>query len=80
MAGKSPHPLTPDEAKARLRQAADQASLGLWVGRHPWPVMAAALVGGFVVGRIGVTALARTPLARRFAPVLLRLVWDWRRC
>ena len=68
------HALTPDEAKQRLRDAAQQVNLSQWVGRHRWQVMVAALVGGFIVGRVGIRALAQGMLVSRFAPSLLTLM------
>ena len=68
-------PLTPAEAKARLRAAAQQVSLTNWMSRRTWRVLALALAGGFVVGRLRVPAITGT-LLQRIAPVLLSvLLW-----
>jgi hypothetical protein len=74
MDSNNDRPLTPEEAKARLRKAAQQVSLDRWVGQHPWQVLVGALIGGFIVGRVGVSAVARTIVARRVAPMLLTMV------
>jgi len=46
-------PLSVEEAKARLRAAADRISLSTWVQRHPKQAVGAALLGGLVFGRLG---------------------------
>ena len=51
MVDPTPHPLTPDEAKARLRLAAHRASPSALVERHPWQALAAALIGGYAAGQ-----------------------------
>jgi hypothetical protein len=65
------HPLTPEEAKARLRAAAEQASLANWMNQHKVGVLAAALAGGFIAGRVPVSLLAPAMLARRVVPMLV---------
>ena len=56
----SSQPLSPEEAKARLRAAAQGLSLSKWMGRRTWRVLAVALAGGFIVGRVRVSALTQT--------------------
>jgi len=51
MVDPASHPLTTDEAKARLRLAADRASPSALVERHPWQALAAALIGGYAAGQ-----------------------------
>lgn len=65
------HPLSPAEAKARLRAAAQGLSLGDWMGRHTWSVLAAAAAGGFVVGRLRLSGVSGTMFMQRIAPLLL---------
>ena len=65
-------PLTPEEAKAKLRTAAQQVSLTNWMSRRTWRVLALALAGGFVVGRLRIPVIATTLLVQQIAPVLLR--------
>jgi hypothetical protein len=65
-------PLTTEEAKARLRAAAEQASLSTWVQRHPLHALGVALVGGFVAGRLRAPVVGSLLLAQKLvAPVLL---------
>ncbi len=68
------HPLTPEEAKARLRAAAQQLSLTTWMSRHTWRALALALAGGFVVGRLRVPVITGTLLMQRIAPLLLTVL------
>ena len=67
------HPLTPEEAKTRLRAAAQQVSLTNWMSRRTWRVLALALAGGFVVGRLRVPVITGS-LLQRIAPVLLTVL------
>jgi hypothetical protein len=48
----SSQPLTTEQAKARLRVAAEQASPSAWVRRRPLYALSVALLGGFVAGRL----------------------------
>ena len=73
MGGDTIHPLTPDEAKARLRASAQEVSLGTWVGQHKWAVLSVALAGGFFIGRVGIPIAARAMLIRQVTPILLTL-------
>jgi len=66
--------LTPDEAKARLREAALRVSPRRWLSQHPLGILAAALAGGFVVGRMDGAALARVLLVRRLTSALLAML------
>ncbi len=43
-------PLTLPEAKARLIEAAERASLARWTKDHPWEAVATAFSAGFVTG------------------------------
>lgn len=65
------HSLTPAEAKDRLRAAAQQLSLASWIVERRWTILAMALAGGFVVGRLGLPIAARAMLLRQVAPLLL---------
>ena len=75
----TPHPLTPEEAKARLRAAALQVSLTNWMGRRTWRVLGLALAGGFIVGRLRITATTGTLLMRRITPMLLTVLLQKRK-
>jgi hypothetical protein len=44
--------LTPEEAKAQLLTIAQERSSPSLFGRYPWRILAAALVGGFLVSRM----------------------------
>jgi hypothetical protein len=68
------NPLSPEEAKARLRAAARELSVDRWIGRRTWSVLAIALAGGFIVGRTRVPAITGTLLMERVVPLLLA-VW-----
>lgn len=70
----SSQPLSPEEAKARLRAAAQGLSLSKWMGRRTWRVLAVALAGGFIVGRVRVSALTQTMVMQRLAPILLTVL------
>ena len=58
MAGDTTRPLTPAEAKARLRAAAERASPAGWIHDHPWRATGLALLAGFAVARVGLLALS----------------------
>jgi hypothetical protein len=50
MASKTLNPLTPEEAKERLRRAARDVGLSAWVKRQPYESMMLALAAGVVLG------------------------------
>ena len=60
MDSDAPQPLSTEEAKARLRAAAQGLSLSAWMGRRTWRVLAVSLAGGFIVGRVRISDLTRT--------------------
>lgn len=75
MARNSSQPLSVAEAKARLRAAAQQASLSGWVRRHPLPALGIALLGGYASGRLRNPPASGLRLARKIAaPLLLGMV------
>jgi len=43
-------PLTPAEAKTRLRRAAGEVGFVPWVRRHPVPALLAGATAGFLLG------------------------------
>lgn len=65
------HPLTPEEAKARLRAAAEQVSPKYWISRHKAGALAAALASGFIAGRLRVPQMVHTMLVRQVVPKLV---------
>ena len=79
MDGDAPRPLSTEEAKARLRAAARGLSLGPWVRQHSWRVLGLSLVGGFVVGRMRISALTRTAMMQRIVPLLLTVLVSHRK-
>ena len=64
-------PLTPEQAKARLRAAAQQASPSAWVRRHPLHALSAALLGGFIAGRLRPPSAGDLLLAQKLVMPLL---------
>lgn len=46
-------PLTPEEAKARLREVASGTGIDTLISEHPLTATAAGLVGGFLLGSSG---------------------------
>jgi hypothetical protein len=68
MAGDPSQPMSTEEAKARLREAASEVGLQAWVHHSPWAFMALALGSGYLAGRLPTVrtsmmwALARTVL------------------
>jgi hypothetical protein len=65
------HPLTPEEAKIRLRAAAERVSLINWMSQHKGGVLAAALASGFIAGRSRTSLMAPAMLVRQVVPMLL---------
>lgn len=63
--------LSVEEAKARLRVAAEQASPSAWVQRHPLSALGVALLGGLVAGRLHSNSDADLLLALKLVPPLL---------
>lgn len=45
-------PLTPAQAKERLRAAAREAGVASWVRRHPWQALVGGVSAGFVMGSL----------------------------
>lgn len=61
MADASSPPLTPEQAKARLRQAAQKLTPMAALERHPWSLLAVALVSGYAAGRGTLPAVLNQP-------------------
>ena len=78
MAGEPTRPLTPEQAKARLRAAAERASPAGWIHGHPWQAAGMAMLAGFTIARLDSLALAPALGARLLGvaaaslPALLR--------
>lgn len=64
-------PPTTEQAKQRLLAAAGEMGVGALVRRHPYGALAAALVGGMVLGR---TRSAAGVSGANLVPLLLRLL------
>lgn len=75
----TPHQISTEEAKARLRAAAQELSLGRWIGRRSWRVLAVSVAGGFIVGRLRLPAMTGALLMQRMAPLLLTVLLSRRR-
>jgi hypothetical protein len=73
------HSLTPEEAKARLRAAAQQLSLTDWISERRWSVLAAALASGFIAGRTRAPIMAHAMLVRQVVPMLLLALFQKRK-
>ena len=67
----STQPLSVEEAKARLRVAANRASPSAWVRQHPLPALGIALLGGLVAGRLHAQSASGLLLALKLVPPLL---------
>jgi len=63
--------LTPEEAKARLRAAAQELGVNHWVGERTWRVLVLALAGGYIAGHARIPAVMGTRLIQRVVPLLL---------
>lgn len=64
MDGNTSEPLSTEQAKARLRAAADHASPTAWFQRHTLKALGITVAGGFIIGRMHLptAALANTLL------------------
>lgn len=71
MAGDKAQPLTPAEAKERLRLAASKASLRTWAESNPWSLLILALGGGYLAGKV---PAARSALVWSLAQVATSFV------
>ena len=67
----APQPLTTEEAKARLRVAAQRASPVAWMQQRPWSSLATAAVLGFVVSRLRLPLTRGVIVARWFGPMVM---------
>ena len=74
MGSTSQKPLTVAEAKARLRVAAHNVTIGAWAGQVGWPLLGAATVAGFVVARLRLPSLAGSAIVSRTVPILLNML------
>jgi len=70
VARETMHPLTPEEAKARLLAATRQAGPSAFTRRHPWAGVAAACLLGCLAGSEADTRAA----ARESLRLLLNLL------
>jgi hypothetical protein len=74
MDSDTPRPLSTEEAKARLRSAAQGLGLSALMGRRTWRVLALSLIGGFIVGRLRFSELTRAVVMQRVTPLLLTVL------
>lgn len=71
MDSDTPQPLTIEEAKARLRVAAEKATPTAWLRAHPLRALTVAVVGGFVAARMRLPSIGGFLLAEKvIAPIL----------
>jgi hypothetical protein len=71
MGRNTPQPLTTEQAKARLRIAAQHASPATWLQHHPMKAILIALASGFVVSRLRLPANTSAMMTRIFAPLVV---------
>jgi hypothetical protein len=71
MDSDTPGPLTTEQAKARLRAAAERASPSAWMQRHPLHALGVALAGGFIAGRLQTPYAGGLLLAQKLVYPLL---------
>ncbi|HEC16652.1 MAG TPA: hypothetical protein ENI99_08815 [Sedimenticola sp.] len=74
MADEPAPSLTPEQAKARLREAAGRITSKAVVARHPWPLLTVALVSGYAAGKGKLKPLLDQPWV---VPLLLRVLGRW---
>ncbi|MEF8793682.1 hypothetical protein [Thiohalorhabdus sp.] len=67
MDNETNRPLTPEEAKERLREVASEVGVTPWIRRHPVTVLAGSVSIGYLVGSL-------SPRERRKAGSLLARV------
>ncbi|HHH35439.1 MAG TPA: hypothetical protein ENK48_01255 [Gammaproteobacteria bacterium] len=72
MAGQPGQPLTPAQAKARLRLAAERATPAYWLRRRPWRVLLMASALGFVAGRLRLPPAQAANMGKQVLPLLLK--------
>lgn len=70
----SSKPLTPDEAKARLRDAALRASPTGYLRGHPFQSMGLAMAAGIMAGRTRLSGTVILSLADQLLPLVARFI------
>ena len=71
MDDSAPHPLTPAQAKQRLREAATRAGLPYWVRQSPWQALLASMAIGYLTGQARITPAITIAVARRLVPAFI---------
>jgi len=71
-------PLSTDEAKARLRDAARRASPSGYVQQYPVQTLGLALVAGLLAGRLRLPGTMALTLAQQLLPFAIRQTWTSR--
>ena len=71
MADNTNQPLTVEEAKARLRAVASEATPAAWVRDNPWDAVAIAFSAGLLAG---MDEQARRPMAAALSQFLAQLL------
>lgn len=72
MARQPDQPLTPAQAKARLRVAAERATPTYWLRHHPWRVLFMASAVGFVAGHMRLPPAEAAKMGKQLLPLLLK--------
>lgn len=75
MDSATPHPLTPEEAKAKLRAAAQNVSMTNWMSRRRWRLILISLAGGFIAGRLRIPIISSARIMQQIVPALLTMFW-----
>jgi hypothetical protein len=70
----SSQPLSVEEAKTRLREAAERASPTGYVRQHPVETVGLALVAGLLAGRTRLPSTTAVMLAEQLLPLIIRQV------
>jgi len=75
MAGDATRPLSTEEAKARLREAVQNATPAAWVRRHPLQALTLAMASGFIAAQLRRPITGNLLLAQKLlVPLLLGTV------
>jgi hypothetical protein len=69
----SSQPISTEEAKARLREAARRASPSGYVQQHPLQTVGLALVAGLLAGRTRLPNTTAMVLAEQLLPLVIRM-------
>ena len=71
MAERPSHPLSPEEAKLKLRAVAERTSPIYWVQKRPAQMLLMAMCCGFLVGRMRLSPTFAMTVTQRLLPVFV---------